>query len=269
MWLHPKIRDLKSANSIALWTVCASFCGDKMTDGNITTQDLRTVAASTGIKTVQRYADDLVQVGLWDVTENGYRFHDWNQWNEPTEKIRKKADAHRERMDKYRHKDTNSTNSDASRDGPVTQHNPNSDASRDASRDGPVTPLPEPEPEYTVTLTRYGETPTAQTLIAEWIDHCQHRPPNRVIGQIAKELNTLIAEEIPYDAIRQGLAAWHAKGLHPSTLASVVNETMNRSTTGAYRAGSQPSVETRRLLDAQHLIDLYDSEDTQTPELEA
>lgn len=69
--------------------------------------------------------------------------------------------------------------------------------------------------------------PTAQALIAEWIDHCRKRPPGRVIGQVAKQLKALLAEGFDYDDVRAGLALWHSKGLHPSTLPSVVNEHIN------------------------------------------
>jgi hypothetical protein len=65
---------------------------------------------------------------------------------------------------------------------------------------------------------------TAQTLLAEWIDHCKQRPPERVIGQVAKELRIMFEQGISDYDLRQGLAAWHLKRLHPSALASVVHE---------------------------------------------
>lgn len=70
---------------------------------------------------------------------------------------------------------------------------------------------------------------TAQTLIAEWIDHCGARPPSDVVGQVSKRVATMLAEGIPYADVRRGLAAWQAKGLHPSALPSVVHETRTAS----------------------------------------
>jgi hypothetical protein len=87
--------------------------------------------------------------------------------------------------------------------------------------------------------------PTAQALIAEWIDHCDKRPPGRVIGQLSKELKALLDEGINPDDVRRGLAAWHQRGLHPSTLASVVNEAMNSRPTA--RASPQPSTTERKI----------------------
>src|SRR5690606_30963950 len=51
--------------------------------------------------------------------------------------------------------------------------------------------------------------------------------PSRVIGHVAKEIKTLLNDGIHPDDIRRGLAHWMTKGLHPSTLPSVVNEVMN------------------------------------------
>jgi len=69
---------------------------------------------------------------------------------------------------------------------------------------------------------------TAQTIVAEWLDRCTERPPSRVIGQMAKEIRILLDEDrIDPDHIRRGIAHWMKRGLHPATLASVVNEVMN------------------------------------------
>jgi hypothetical protein len=98
----------------------------------------------------------------------------------------------------------------------------------------PTRPDPSPTPFAPTPSTPRGEialfeaAPTAQTLVAEWIDHCDTKPPSRVIGQVAKELKALLDEGIDPDRIRAALGEWNRKGLHPSTLASVVHEIANR-----------------------------------------
>lgn len=77
----------------------------------------------------------------------------------------------------------------------------------------------------------FDQAPTAQTLVGEWIDHCPERPPGRVIGQVAKELKTLLNEGIAPERVRAALAEWNRKGLHPSSLASVVHEIANKAPT--------------------------------------
>ena len=85
------------------------------------------------------------------------------------------------------------------------------------------------EPSGEVAL--FDQAPTAQTLVAEWIDHCPEKPPSRVIGQVAKELKGLLSEGIDPERVRVALAEWNRKGLHPSALASVVHEITNRAAT--------------------------------------
>lgn len=70
---------------------------------------------------------------------------------------------------------------------------------------------------------------TAQTIVAEWIERAAKRPPSAVIGQASRQIANLLAEDIAPDDIRRGMAAWMAKGLHPSTIPAVVNEVMNAS----------------------------------------
>lgn len=88
-------------------------------------------------------------------------------------------------------------------------------------------------------LASASNEPTAQTLVAEWIDHCPERPPSRVIGQVAKELQGMLNDGLPYPAVRAGLQQWQQRGLHPSTLASVVHE-MRTATGRPARPATSP-----------------------------
>lgn len=81
-------------------------------------------------------------------------------------------------------------------------------------------------------LPARADAPTAQTIVTEWIDRCTARPPNRVIGQVAKLVGEMLAEGIDPADTRRGLKAWMTKNLHPSTLPSVVNEVMNAPRNG-------------------------------------
>lgn len=86
----------------------------------------------------------------------------------------------------------------------------------------------------TDTTTELATARSAAPFIAEWLEHCSERPPERVIGQAAKEVRGLLSEGIDDRHIRAGLADWHFKGQHPATLPSFVNAAMqarSRSTT--------------------------------------
>ncbi|MGW7517793.1 hypothetical protein ACWGJ2_19610 [Streptomyces sp. NPDC054796] len=71
------------------------------------------------------------------------------------------------------------------------------------------------------------EPVSAQQLIGEYAASCAHRPPKGVLGHLGREVAKLLAEGIAPEHIRAGLARHRARGLHPSTLASLVHEAMN------------------------------------------
>jgi hypothetical protein len=99
---------------------------------------------------------------------------------------------------------------------------------------------------HSATTPAVPNGPTAQTLLAEYIDHVPKRPPSRVLGQLGRELSALLAEGVAPDDVRNGLIAWSRKSLHPSTLASVVNEVMNAP---AERVANVPATRTADILD--------------------
>ncbi|MBZ6232825.1 hypothetical protein [Streptomyces olivaceus] len=72
---------------------------------------------------------------------------------------------------------------------------------------------------------------SANELIAEYAAACTHRPPKDVLGHLAREVRKLLGEGIAPAHIRAGLERHRAKGLHPSTLPSLVHEAMNAAPT--------------------------------------
>ncbi|GAA3828253.1 hypothetical protein ACFS5L_02505 [Streptomyces phyllanthi] len=82
------------------------------------------------------------------------------------------------------------------------------------------------------------DTVSARTLIGEYIASCPCRPPERFLGHLGREINLLLGEGIEPAHLRAALDRLRAKGLNPSTLASVVNEVMNADPAGARRSGA-------------------------------
>ena len=64
----------------ALWITAPSYCGKMVTDGHVD------IALLTLLGGTAEDANALVASGLWDVTENGYCFHDFDAYNRTTEK---------------------------------------------------------------------------------------------------------------------------------------------------------------------------------------
>ncbi|MEU0444370.1 hypothetical protein [Streptomyces tendae] len=71
------------------------------------------------------------------------------------------------------------------------------------------------------------DTVSAQQLIREYVAGCNHRPPSDFLGHLSRVVNKLLGEGIALAHIRAGLERHRAKGLHPSTLPSLVHEAMN------------------------------------------
>jgi len=63
-----------------------------------------------------------------------------------------------------------------------------------------------------------------QILIGEWLQRQADRPPTAVINQLAKQITQLVKDGIDHTVIREALDHWTSRGLHPSTLPSVVHE---------------------------------------------
>ncbi|MGW2702344.1 hypothetical protein [Streptomyces sp. NPDC001340] len=86
------------------------------------------------------------------------------------------------------------------------------------------------------------ESVSTKQLMDEYAAACAHRPPSGVLGHLGRETAKLLAEGIAPDHIRTGLARHRAKGLHPSTLPSLVHEAMNATPAGLARPESRPNV---------------------------
>ncbi|MGW1836706.1 hypothetical protein [Streptomyces sp. NPDC002067] len=71
---------------------------------------------------------------------------------------------------------------------------------------------------------------SVKDLIGEYAAACSHRPPASVLGHLGREVKKLLDEGIDPGYVRAGLARHRAKGLHPSTLPSLVHEAMNAAT---------------------------------------
>ncbi|MFD5237304.1 hypothetical protein [Streptomyces tendae] len=86
-------------------------------------------------------------------------------------------------------------------------------------------------------------TVSASQLIAEYAAACAHRPPENVLGHLGREARKLLEEGIAPAHVRAGLVLHRAKGLHPSTLPSLVHEAMNAAPAApvVHRAWANPA----------------------------
>lgn len=74
MWGHPKFQFV-SNDAIALWVSAGSWSMCYLTDGLVPPHALTILRGS------KQAAQELVDAGIWDVTPDGYLFHEWNEYN--------------------------------------------------------------------------------------------------------------------------------------------------------------------------------------------
>lgn len=87
-----------------------------------------------------------------------------------------------------------------------------------------------------------SEAVSTKQLMDEYAAACAHRPPSGVLGHLGRETAKLLAEGIAPTHIRAGLVRHRAKGLHPSTLPSLVHEAMNAAPAGLARPESRSNL---------------------------
>lgn len=178
---HPKIAEV---GPLAAWLYVCGLCysGRMLTDGYIPQGQLRKLA---DIDDIPPLVTALLQVGLWETCDGGYRIHDYHEYQPSAEKIRAERKANAERQARFREK-TSKTH-EPPRDN-VEAHGICNDDSNTVTNEGVTAPpYPFPFPKDVVT------TPTVST--------------QRAVAEIPDEVNqdfeepyaivTAFFEEIP------------------------------------------------------------------------
>jgi hypothetical protein len=244
----PEHRKIAAAGGDAAWLhICAlAYCSRNRTDG-LVPQGF--VPRLSDRRQPMRLAAKLIEVDLWhgpgheckkcpDCPAGEYLIHDYLEHQRSAARIaevsERRASAGREggRKSKPKPKQVASDLLDGGFTG--AEANGNRSFTEGSLREPQAEePLRGSQPDavrpQAALVARADPDATAQTLIGEWIDHCRKRPPDRVIGQVGKELRLLLSEGHDVADVRAGLARWHSEAKHPSTLASFVNEAMNGS----------------------------------------
>lgn len=133
----PSHRKILRAPPAARWVwVCGlAYCQRHRTDGHIPAEALATFA----VDKPKPLADALVAAGLWHVTPDGWRVHDFLDWNDSADEREAKTAEKGERQRRWRERRRNSP---VSADAHV-------DASTWDSGDAAPTPTPSPSPSPT------------------------------------------------------------------------------------------------------------------------
>jgi hypothetical protein len=144
-----KVRRLVSLRggreALGLWTMADSWCNKELTDGHVPDYMVEQLG---GWKL--EHADLLVSVGLWHRAEDGYQFHDWEDFNDTREEVLTKRAKDAAKKGNQRSSERASK--------ALTRHLSPPESPRDTQRDsdqthpgcpGAPTPTPDPDPSLT------------------------------------------------------------------------------------------------------------------------
>lgn len=95
---HYKISAAGNA-AVGLWTRAGAWSMQNLTDGHIPGHVVRGMGS-------KRQAERLVWAGLWDPDPlDGYRFHDWAEYQPSPDAVRYRRDSARLRQERHRNRD--------------------------------------------------------------------------------------------------------------------------------------------------------------------
>lgn len=162
-WAHPKTLALP-APAVALWVRAGSWSAQQLTDGHVP----RSALAILGAK--PRDAAHLVTAGLWTTEAEGWRFHDWKEYQPSRADVAERRERTAEKVRSWRERKRAS--------------NPVTDAVTNQVTDpvsnpvgnpapGPARPGPTPKPFLLTLISRLaaGEVgPPPAEVVASWQD---------------------------------------------------------------------------------------------------
>lgn len=209
--------------ALGLWTLAGSWCAHELNDGVVPDYMLKEWGAT------ETTVLALVNAGLWEASEKGYTFYAWHEYQPSKAQTEARRDANKARMQAARAAGSKQKPRDSGANEDLCA-NTSAHATQSVSHPRPDPTLTEPKGSGADDAEVIEDTPPAstQTLIAEWLENNQTRPPQQLIGQLSKQIKTLLDEGQPYPDVRNAVIAWHTKGLHPSTLPSVLHEIRNK-----------------------------------------
>lgn len=126
-WSHPKTMAL-SAEAVALWVRAGAYSCQHLTDGHIPSR-VTVLLDPSDDRT--EHAHELIDAGLWQSTRDGYQFHDWDEYQESSDTVKKRREQWRERQRKAR---------ESREESPVSHANVTRDSRRESLSPVPSRP---------------------------------------------------------------------------------------------------------------------------------
>lgn len=193
---HPKLDELPSSMRLAcvgLWSVAISWCNRRLTDGHVPKGRIRLLGGTT------QQAEALFAAGLFEKDGDGYRVHDFLDFNDSREYVmaRRAKDAERQRIQRESKQESQR---DTGRTNGVTP--PVSPSPARGRVPGPASPVPTLPGPADADAAREGETVTDDEagLFAYIAQHGAYIRPDsgfgiRLLGLIERRGSAVVMEK--------------------------------------------------------------------------
>jgi hypothetical protein len=132
--------------AVGLWTLAGAWSRRKLTGGFVPAGQVRRLGGTSA------EADALVTAGLWEASEKGYQFHDWQEWQETPEDLESKREKNRSRQQAWRRKKDGVTGQSRARNGVTPPLRDDSSRVSNGHVRGDPSPSPSPDPNALATL---------------------------------------------------------------------------------------------------------------------
>lgn len=76
-----------------LYIASLVYTANQLTDGFLPERAVRFIASTADVANCQEFARQLLDVGLWDATDDGYQIHDYLEWNPSKEQVEQTREA--------------------------------------------------------------------------------------------------------------------------------------------------------------------------------
>lgn len=186
--MHAKV--IQAGNTaMGLWVRAGSWSAQQLTDGRIP----RAMLGPLGGRS--RDAKALVEAGLWTATDEGWRFHEWEERQPSSEQVKADRAAARERQRRARERAKSQRDSPAeSRRDDSVSHGP-----PDPTRPDPTSPME--------TLVRRLAGADANATTTTIREQARHLTPGVDLDAEAAEF---LARNSDWSQLRDPAAAWRA-----------------------------------------------------------
>lgn len=206
--------------AIGLWLLAGTWCTDNLTDGHVPSYMVDELGAAP------RTAQALVDAKLWEITDDGYYFHDWADYQPTRADVEVKRARTADKVRNWRSRNRGSNH------GVTGLQDGESPGSNPAPVPEPV-PVPKPtESGGVVDLPLGGRADTNRRQAQDLVT--QHRaalkaqrapdPMRSVVIALVDQTAAALAEGKPPELVLASLAALHQKRLGPGALPSVIHE---------------------------------------------